>query len=85
MKLIKNVQKQVIRRVYNDSTSYYSELLNRAHICTIETRWKRHLVSEVYKAMNDFTPSYISDMFKEKIVNYNLPSSKIITQPKFNS
>ncbi len=35
--------------------------------------------------MNDLAPSYISDMFKEKTVNYNLRSSKIITQPKFNS
>ncbi len=32
--------------------------------------------------MNDLAPSYISDMLKEKTVNYNLQSS---TQPKFNS
>ncbi len=35
--------------------------------------------------MNNLTPSYISDMFKEKILSYNLRSSQIITQPKFNS
>ncbi len=35
--------------------------------------------------MNNLTPSYISDMFKEKTLSYNLRSSQIITQPKFNS
>ncbi len=85
MKQIENVQKQALRIVYNDRTSDYSELLNRAEICTIETRWKRQLVTEVYKAMNNLTPSYISDMFKEKPLRYNLLSSQIITQLKFNS
>ncbi len=81
-----NEQKCALRIVYNDTpTSDYSELLNRAKIRTIETRWKRQLVTEVYKAMNNFTPSYISDMFKEKPINYKLRSSQIITQPKFNS
>ncbi len=66
MKRIENVQKSILRIVYNDRTSDNSELLNRAKICTIETRWKRQLVTEVYNAMNNLTPSYISDVFKEK-------------------
>ncbi len=41
MKQIENVQNKALRIVYNDRTSDYSELLNRAEICTIETRWKR--------------------------------------------
>ncbi len=82
---IENVHKHAPGIVYNDRTSDYSELLNRAKICTIETRWKRQLVTEVYKAMNNLTPSYISDIFKEKNLSYNLRSSQIITQPKFNS
>ncbi len=85
MKWIENVQKRALRIVYNDRTSDYSELLNRTKICTIKTRWKRQLVTEVYKAMNNLTPSYISDMFKENTLSYNLRSSQIITQPKFNS
>ncbi len=36
MKRIENVQKCALRIVYNDRT--YSELLNRAKVCTIETR-----------------------------------------------
>ncbi len=70
MKCIENVQKHALRIVYNDRTSDYSKLLNRAQICTIETRWKRQLVTEVYKVMNNLTPSYISDMLKEKTLSY---------------
>ncbi len=72
MKRIENLQKHALRIVYNDRISDYSELLNEAKICTIETRWKRQLVTEVYKVMNNLTPSYILYMFKEKNLSYNL-------------
>ncbi len=37
-------------------------LLKKANTCTTETRWKRQLVTEVYKALHGLTPSYISNM-----------------------
>ncbi len=76
------MQKRALRIVFNDRISDYSDLLKKANTCTIETRWKRQLVTKVYKAVNGLAPSYISDMFQEKIVNYNLRRSKLITQPK---
>ncbi len=66
----------------SDRISDYSDLLNKANTCTIETRWKRQLITEVYKPVNVLTPSYISEMFQETTVNYNLRRSKLITQPK---
>ncbi len=78
--------KKALQIVFNDRISDYSDLLKKANTCTIETRWKRQLVTEVYKAVNGLTPSYISDMFQEKtVLNYNLRRSKLITQPKFLS
>ncbi len=65
MKRFENVQQCALRIVY-DRTLDECEILNRAKICTTEARWKRQLVTEVYKAMNDLAPAYISDMFKEK-------------------
>ncbi len=62
-----------------------SHLLKKTNTCTIETRWKRQLVTEVYKAVNGLTPSYISDIFQDKTVNYNLRKPKLITQTKFLS
>ncbi len=80
-----NVQKRALRIIFNSRISDYNDLLKKANTCTIETRWKRQLVTEVYKAVNGLTPSYISDMFHEKTVNYNLRRSKLIIQPKFLS
>ncbi len=85
MKCIENVQTRALQIVFNDIIADYSDLLKKANTCTIETRWKRQLVTEVYKAVNSLTPSYISDMFKKNPVNYNLRRSKLITQPKFLS
>ncbi len=79
MKRIENVQKCTLN---NDRTSDYSELLNRAKICTIETRWKRQLVTEVYKAMNNISHHLT---YQTCLKKKTLRSSQIITQPKFNS
>ncbi len=77
MKHIENVKKMALQIGFNDIISDYSDLLKKANTCTIETRWKRQFVTEVYKAVNVLTPSYISDMFQEKTVNYNLRRSKL--------
>ncbi len=84
MKYTENVQKRALRIVFNDRISDYSDLLKKANTCTIKTRWKRQLITEIYKAVNGLTPSYISDRFQENTVNYNLKRSKLITQPKFS-
>ena len=80
---IEKVQKRALRIVFNDKSSDYGQLLNRAKTCSIETRWKRQLVAEVYKAVNGLAPSYISDMFRQKTVDYDLRARKLITQPRF--
>ncbi len=85
MKRIENVQKRALQIVCNDRISDYSDLLKKANTCVIETRWKRQLITVVYKVVNGLTPSYISEMFQEKTVTYNLRRSKLITQPKFLS
>ncbi len=85
MKHIENVQKKAFCFVFNDIISNYSDFLKKAKTCTIEPRLKRELVTEVYKALHHLTPSYISDMFQEKTINYKLRRSKLITQPKFLS
>ncbi len=85
MKLLKLCKKRALQIAFNDRISDYSDLLKKINTCTIETRGKRQLVTKVYKAVNGLTPFYISEMFQEKTVNYNLRRSKLITQPKFMS
>ncbi len=66
MKHIENVQKRALKIIVNERISDYNDLLKKAKTCTIETRWKRQLVTEVYKDAHGLTHSYISDMFQEK-------------------
>ncbi len=83
---IENVQKYTHRIVYNDNISDYVQWATKESKCMYH--WDKmdtkQLVTEVYKAMTDLIPSYISDMFKDKTINYNLRSCKIIPQSKFN-
>ncbi len=85
MKHIVNVQKRALRIVFNDYSSSYQELLKQAKTCTLEIRWKRQLVNEVYKAIHNLTPPYITSLFSLKIVNYDLRSNMPISQPKFQT
>ncbi len=66
MKHIENVQQWTLRMVFNDYSSSYRELLKRVKMCTIEIRWKRQLVTEVYKATHNLTPPYITSLFPPK-------------------
>ncbi len=82
MKYIENVQKRALRMVFNVYSSSYQELLKRAKTCTLEIRWKRQLLTEVYKATHNLTPPYRTTSFPPKIVNYDLRSNMPISQPK---
>ncbi len=76
---------QAFRMVFNDYSSIFQELLKRAKTCTLEIRWKRQLVTEVYKATHNLTPPYITSLCPPKIVNYDLRSNMPISQPKFQT
>ncbi len=85
MKNIENVQKRALRNVFNDYSSNYQELLKRAKTCTLEIRWRRQLVTEVYKATHNLTPPYITSLSPPKIVNYDLRSNMPISQCKIQT
>ncbi len=57
MKHIGNVQNRALRIVFHYRISDYSDLLKKAN--TVYLRWKRQLITEVFKAVNGLTPSYI--------------------------
>ncbi len=85
MKNFENVQKRALRMVFKDYSSSYQEFLKWAKTCTLEIRWKRQLVTEVYKATHNLTPPYITSLFPPKIVNYGLRSNMPISKPKFQT
>ena len=83
MSRIEKVNKRALRLVYGGKKSY-EELLIKANTCSLQVRWKRQLVTEVYKAVNGLSPSYVSDLFQEKRTVYEL-RSKSLQQEKFKT
>jgi hypothetical protein len=79
MKRLEKINKRALSLVFGRHFTY-SELLSKAKTCSLEVRWKRQLVTEVYKAVNGLSPQYICDMFKQKSTSYDLRNIKI-TQP----
>ncbi len=57
----------------NTSKRSKTPVWNLASISTrVRLDGRGSLSLRLFKAMNDLAPSYISDMFKEKTINYNL-------------
>ncbi len=89
MKEIKLIWKTL--KIYKSELSEWflmiipQQLLKWAKTCTLEIRWKRQLVTEVYKATHYITPPYITSLFPPKIVNYDLRSNMPISQSKFQT
>ena len=43
------------------------------------------MATEVFKILNTISPTYIQDLVKEKISNYNFRNKKQVEIPKVNS
>jgi hypothetical protein len=58
MKRLEKVDKRAWQLVFGKNFTY-DELLQKAKACTIEVKWKRQLVEEVFKAVHGLAPPYI--------------------------
>ncbi len=82
---MENVQKRLIRNVYEDYESSYDELLLKSKLATLEVQRYRFIASEVYKALNNLSPIYIQELFEIKDLVYNLRDPIRTKVPKCSS
>ena len=54
---------RALKFVFPDYTASYDDLLNHAKMLSLELRWLRIIAFEVYKAYNNLSPGYISELF----------------------
>ncbi len=59
MLAIANIQEHILRMVYEDQDSLYEDLFSKNHMPIQECQTIRTWAIEVYKAVNNITPSYI--------------------------
>ncbi len=69
---MENLQKQLLRNIYEDYESSYDELLLKKKLDTSEVQIYRFIATEIYKAVNKLTPIYIQELFEIKELVYNL-------------
>jgi hypothetical protein len=60
---LERLQERGLRFVFDDETTTYQSLLDKAKLPTLAIARLRQLAIEVFKAMNHLTPSYISELF----------------------
>ena len=72
---LERVQLRALRFIYNDNDSSYETLLARSGLCTLELSRTSKAATEVYKAVNDLSLSYICNLFQTKSSTYNLRKS----------
>ena len=63
---IENLQKRAIRFTLSDYESSYDELLRLSGSCAINVRLKRNLYVEIYKTLNDLSPSFMRENFETR-------------------
>ena len=82
---LEKLQEQALRFVYRDNTSTYEEILKRGDFLPLSIYRLKFLAIEVYKCINNLNPTYLSDLFVHKNINYELWDRHKLEQPKFDT
>ena len=82
---IERIQYRALKFVYNDYSSDYTTLLSRGNHNTILVHRLRYIAIETYKCINKLNPSFLHDVFKAKVLGYNLRDSNLVIQPVVNT
>ena len=63
LKKIEKIQKQTLRKLYNDSTIDYNQLLKKYSKASMEVKHLRTLALEIFKTLNNLNPEYMKEIF----------------------
>ena len=85
LKKIEKIQERALRFVFSDFDSSYENLLILSKLPSVKCLIDRKIATEVFKAVNNLTPSYISDLFKIKVNTANLRRRKKLEIPSINT
>ena len=79
---LEKIQDRALRILYDDYTSTYDELLDKAGTNTLLINRLRLMALTVFKSINSLNPPCLNDIFSKKSVPYRMRDSYIIEQPK---
>ena len=73
--LIGKTHYRTLRAIYDTQTRSYEELLHLSEKTKIHTQNLQILMAEVYKCLNNISPPFTWDYFKQKITPYHLSNT----------
>ena len=80
------LNKRVLRIVFNDRKSSYDSLLNRTGCKSLNDRRLQDMLILVFKALNNSSgPTYMSEMFTRRSVGVSLRGANKLTLPRTNT
>ena len=79
------IQERALRIVFDDFSTSYEILCERANTQPLSFYRIRFLGIEMYKCVNGFNPTYLNDLFTAQSNDYHLRDSSRLIQPKFNT
>lgn len=85
MMKMEKVQERALRFINNDFTSSLEELLKTTNTVPLHVGRMRQIACEVFKIINNISPSYIRDLITVRDSSYNFRSEKQATLPQVKS
>ena len=84
-KCIEKLQFRALRYIFNDFKSSYECLRAKASKSLVYVQRLRHVLTEVYKSVNGLGPSYMTNMFVQKIIKYDTRNALCLKIPRCNT
>ena len=82
---INKIHERSLRIVFGDNLSSFQQLLEKSGSVSIHHRNLQLLAVEIYKAINNLSPSLMSELFKIKDMKYKLRDENIILSSKIHT
>ena len=84
-KKMEKIQERSLRFIYNDYSSTYDQLLEKAKLPTLQIRRMKSMAIEVFKILNGTAPPVLSDLVEKREGKYNFRYTNILNIPRVNT
>ena len=82
---INKIHERALRIAYKDYVSSFDILLERDKSGTIHTKNLQTLMMEIFKTQNNKNPSFMNEIFRERVNMYNLRNNNDLVLPRIKT
>ena len=82
---VNKIHERVLRIVYKDIHADYETLLKLDNAVSVHHRNLQYLMMEICRSKNSLNPSFITEFFKPRDIQYNLRNKNTLDIPKITT